>query len=83
VVELDDEDHLRTFEAFAELRRRVVKVSADFGERLAVRLMALRAADEHGDPGIVDITLGTAAEGLTLLISPLKPPDEDGSDGER
>ena len=89
MVERDDDDHLRTFEAFAALRRRVVKVSADFGQRLAVRLLALAAARDRGDPGLIDVALGTAAEGLSLILSPLErreptqPSGEDEPDDER
>jgi hypothetical protein len=78
-VERDDDDDLRTREIFGALRRHIVRVSSDFGARMAVRLLALAAAREHGDPSLLDVFARTLREGTTLLLLPLTRAEEQSS----
>jgi hypothetical protein len=71
MVERDDDNDLRTFEALSLLRRHVVSVSSEFGERLAVRLLSLAALEEHGDPALLDVLGAVALEATQLMLAPL------------
>jgi hypothetical protein len=71
VVERDDDDEQSMRQAFAALRRHVVRVSSDFGARLAVRLLALSAARGKGDPVLLAVFGHTMAEAVSIALSPL------------
>lgn len=58
-------------QAFAALRLHVVRVSSDFGARLAVRLLALSAARSKGDPALLAVFGQTMAEAISIALSPL------------
>lgn len=58
-------------QAFAALRLHVVRVSSDFGARLAVRLLALSAARRKGDPALLAVFGHTMAEAVSIALSPL------------
>ena len=70
-MERDDDDDARMGEAFRVLRRHIVRVSADFGARLAVRLLAAATARLQGDPRLLEVFTRTFMEGATLMLEPL------------
>lgn len=73
MIESGDDDDLRMFAALRALRRHVVRVSEDFGARLSVRLLALAAARDKGDPSLLTIFASVMSEAVTLMTEPLTP----------
>lgn len=67
-----DDDDLRALQAFSTLRLHIVKVSSDFGTRLAVRLMALAAASEQSDPTVAEIFGRTIVDATDIMLSPFE-----------
>jgi hypothetical protein len=73
VIEQGDDDDTRMFSALRALRRLVVQVSEDFGTRLSVRLLALAAARDKGDPSLLTIFASVMSEAVNLITEPLSP----------
>jgi hypothetical protein len=76
----DEDEEQSTRDAFAALRRHVVRVSSDFGVRLAVRLLALAAARGKGDPSLLVVFGRTMSEAVSIVVSPLASVDPSPSD---
>jgi hypothetical protein len=74
VIERGDDDDLHMRDVFTALRRHVVKVSAGFGARLAIRLSALAAARDKGDPSLLDIFASVMSEATAIVTSALSEP---------
>jgi hypothetical protein len=74
VIEAGDDDDLRMRDVFTALRRHVVKITAGFGARLAVRLSALAAARDKGDPSMLDIFASVMSEASAIVTSALSEP---------
>lgn len=75
MVERVEDEEQSTRDAFAALRRHVVRVSSDFGVRLAVRLLALVAARGKGDPPLLTVFGSTMTEAVSIVLSPLASVD--------
>jgi hypothetical protein len=73
MIEPGDDDDLRMLAALRALRRHVVQVSADFGARLGVRLLALAAARDKGDPSLLTIFASVMSEAVAVVTDPLAP----------
>lgn len=82
MIEQGDDDDTRMFSALRALRRLVVQVSQDFGARLSVRLLALAAARDKGDPSLLAIFASVMSEAVTLITEPLTPRFEREPDPE-
>jgi hypothetical protein len=75
VVERGDDDEQSMREAFAALRRYVVRLSSDFGARLAMRLLALAAARDKADPALMSVFAGFMSEAVSIVVAPLSGGD--------
>jgi len=82
VVERVDEEEQAMRDVFAVLRRHVVRVSSDFGARLAVRITAIAAAGNKRDPSLLKVFGEVAAEAASIVLAPLteEPPPSARSD---
>lgn len=71
MVESGEDEEQTTRDAFAALRRHVVRVSAEFGARLAVRLLAIAAGKDKHEPTLLAVFGSTMAEAVSIVLAPL------------